>query len=96
MKRSEAFAFLVAVALMPCLKVAWRIRCWLRSYKDQRQAKSHLGGEGLSSRSTHGRTPMYSDDTILVTLALIAAIGVGGVLSLISLLVMAIDLAVGE
>jgi hypothetical protein len=41
-------------------------------------------------------TPMYSDDTILGTLALIAAIGVGGVLSLISLLVVAIELAVEE
>ena len=39
---------------------------------------------------------MYSDDTILVTFALIAAIGVGGVLSLISLVVMAIELAVEE
>ena len=39
---------------------------------------------------------MYSDDTILVTLALIAAIGVGGLLSLISLVVMAIELAVEE
>ena len=36
------------------------------------------------------------DDTILVTLALIAAIGLGGVLSLISLVVMAIALAVDD
>ena len=39
---------------------------------------------------------MYSDDTILVTFALIAAIGVGGVFSLISLVVLAIELAVDE
>ena len=64
--------------------------------RDRRQSQSQLSGEGLASRSTDSRKPMYSDDTILVTFALIAAIGVGGLLSLISLVVMAIELAVEE